>query len=749
MAPRCWALVAASVVGALSATSAWAQLPFFPGAEGFGGTFTGAAPAAGWFSNATVYHVTNLNDDGPGSFRSAFVENSANRIIVFDVGGVIQLTSDSLDMKNLQNYYIAGQTAPSPVTIYGDTSQITHSNDKVQNNIVLRYLTFRKGSGNGQDAITFAGGGTSAVASNMILDHVSGSWAEDEVLSVANYNTNVTVQYSVIADALISNHAYGSLIRPRTDSSVTFHHNLYANNSSRQARFGTYDAETLTADFRNNVIYNWRDRASYTGGSSESEQEYVDVNYVGNYLVAGPGTLSNADRAFLVDKNVDARVFQSGNVIDSDQMANPGGVPNGTDTGWNMFEVTAPVTDQTLTQMATPFATAPVTSQPAAEAFDQVIDYVGNFWWSREAIDTRIVNNVLTNTGPPNGIAASAPNAAELSVMLATPMSSRPAGFDSDGDGMSDVWESNHGLNPGSTADAFLDFDSDGYVNVVEYVNELGEFPAPTPIVFNGGLNNRYAHIMNWKTDDGGITAGTNWQPSRFDRAQINSGTVVVDAVGQHAGVLELGATAGSNGHLQIDSGWLDVAQSLVVGANPTGQGTLSLGGGAISAQDVIVGFLGKVEGSGTLIGNVTNGGVVLPGNSPGTLTVNGNYSQTTDGVLSIDIASAGSFDRLVVNGDIAFGGLLELVLLGGYMPEDGASFDVIDWTGMRSDEFGMLSLPLLAGSLKWDTSMLNSDGVLSVTAVPEPQSLLLAVFSSAAICCVARRRKTTTLQIG
>ena len=76
---------------------------------------------------------------------------------------------------------------------------------------------------------------------NMILDHVSASWAEDEILSVANNNTNVTVQYSMINDALVSNHAYGSLIRPRIDSNVTFHHNLYANNASRQARFGTYD----------------------------------------------------------------------------------------------------------------------------------------------------------------------------------------------------------------------------------------------------------------------------------------------------------------------------------------------------------------------------------------------------------------------------------------------------------------------------------------------------------------------------
>ena len=199
--------------------------------------WSGTAPAAGWFSNATVYHVTNLNDSGAGSLRGAFQENSTNKIIVFDVAGTINLTTDNLDIKNLSNYYIAGQTAPGPVTVYGDMTQLTHSGDKKNRNVVLRYMSFRKGTGDNADAITFAGSG---LGTNMILDHVSGSWSEDEILSVANNNTNVTVQYSMIHDALVNNHAYGSLIRPRIDSNVTFHHNLYANNASRQARFGTY-----------------------------------------------------------------------------------------------------------------------------------------------------------------------------------------------------------------------------------------------------------------------------------------------------------------------------------------------------------------------------------------------------------------------------------------------------------------------------------------------------------------------------
>lgn len=705
-------LLTLAVVGI--GASAPAQFPFFPGAEGFGGTWSGAAPAAGWLSNATVYRVTNLNDSGAGSLRGAFQENSTNKIIVFDVGGVIQLTSDSLDIKNVQNYYIAGQTAPSPVTIYGDTTQITHSNNKLQQNVILRYLTFRKGTGNGEDSITIAGGGANGIATNMIMDHVSGSWAEDEVLSVANYNNNVTVQYSVIADSLTSGHAYGSLIRPKTDANVTFHHNLYANNASRQARFGTYDAETLTADFRNNVVYNFRDRASYAGGSSEDEQEFADINYVGNYIVAGPGTVGTPNIAFSVDKNVDARVYQSGNFIDPDKQLNPGGVPNGSDTGWNMFRVSTPVTDQSLTQMASSFNTAPVTTQTAPDAFEQVVDHVGNFWWSREAIDARIINNVRTNTSPPNGVAASAPNAAELNALLTTPLTSHPAGYDADNDAMQDAWEARHGGNLVWNAD----FDNDGYINLLEFINEKGEFPAPAPVVFNGGLNNRYAHIMNWKTSDG-VTAGSNWQPSKYDEAQINSGTVVVDAVGQHAGVLKLGATAGSNGHLHVNSGWLEVADAIVVGAHDTGQGKLTLAGGGISAPQVVIGFLGQVTGTGSLTASVTSSGAILPGNSTGSLTIAGNYTQNTDGVLSIDLASAANFDTLIVNGNIQLAGLLEINLLDGYEPALGASFDVLNWTGTAAGAFEVLALPDLNAALAWDTSLLDSQGVLSVIASP------------------------------
>ncbi len=683
-----------------------AQLPFFPGAEGYGGTFSGTAPAAGWFSNATVYRVTNLNDSGAGSLRGAFQENSTNKIIIFDVAGTINLSS-KLDIKNLSNYYIAGQTAPGPVTVYGDMVQLTHSSGKENRNVILRYLAFRKGTGDNSDSITFAGSG---LGTNLIIDHVSASWSEDEILSVANNNTNVTVQYTTIHDALVSNHAYGSLIRPRISSQVTFHHNLYAHNASRQARFGTYNGETLTADFRNNVVYNFRDRASYTGGSSEAEQEFTDINYVGNYIVAGPGTTGNPNIAFGVDKNVTTRVYQSGNFIDPDDA--PGGAPadgvlDGTNTGTAMFVINNQ-TDQTLEFMASPFATPPVATQTATDAYSQIVDYVGNWWWARDAIDSRVISNVVNFTGVPIG--AAAPIASELNGLLAAPQVNHPAGYDADNDGMADAWETLHGGNLIWNGD----FDNDGYNNLIEFINEKGEFPAPAPIVFNGGLNNRYAHIMNWKTDDGGITAGSNWQPSKFDLAVIENGSVVVDAVGQHAGILLVAPNAGNNATLSITNGWLKAADGVDVGS-ASGQGNLVMSAaGTLFAPMVTVGSMGELSGSGDIVGNVLNEGLVSPGTSTGLLDISGNYVQNSGGTLKMEIASTSDFDELIIGGTLMAAGTLDIDLLS-FSPEAGNTFKLFDF----SNSIGsfVLDLPGLSSGLIWDDSDLYTNGILSVVA--------------------------------
>ncbi|MGB7158195.1 MAG: autotransporter-associated beta strand repeat-containing protein, partial [Tepidisphaeraceae bacterium] len=429
-------------------------------------------------------------------------------------------------------------------------------------------------------------------------------------LSVANNNTNVTVQYSIIAESLNhDDHGFGSLIRPRINSNVTFHHNLYANNKSRNPRLGTYDEMTLTQEFCNNVIYNSSDRNGYAGGSSEAEQEHVQLNYVGNYVVAGPSSASNINKVFLIDKNVDVNAYQSGNFIDFDKQVNPGGTPNGADLGWGAWQKLATATDSNFVQEANPIAIPPAkatVTQSAIDAYWQVLNYVGNAWNDRSAVDARLVNNVKTNTGAVINDAAAI--TAEYDAILAAPTVTRPAGFDADNDGMSDAWESSHG---GAVLSPTGDFDNDGYSNIEEYVNDLGAIPASRAIGWNGAASGRYALNGNWDT----------WQPSRFDTVNVNSGKAVIDAVGQHAGTLTIGQSS-SAGEVEVTGGWLDVASAVDIGsAGGAGSGKLRLTGGSVAIGNAL-----NLNTTGTVI----LGGGTLALNGAGTFNWNGGTVQTT-----------------------------------------------------------------------------------------------------------------------
>ena len=112
----------------LSATTAFAEdLLAFPGAQGWGRFATGGR-------KGTVYHVTNLNDSGSGSLRDAV--SSPNRIVVFDVAGVINIKSRIIFANNL---YVAGQTAPGEgITVYGDGVSFSGAT-----NTIVRYILFR------------------------------------------------------------------------------------------------------------------------------------------------------------------------------------------------------------------------------------------------------------------------------------------------------------------------------------------------------------------------------------------------------------------------------------------------------------------------------------------------------------------------------------------------------------------------------------------------------------------------------
>ena len=573
------ALIVAAVGAAAGGASpvAWATLPAFPGADGFGADALGGR---GGF----VYHVTNLTDNSttpaPGSLRYGL--NAKNwpagataETIVFDVGGTIALT-DVLSIKGISNVTIAGQTAPGPgITFMNYKVQITSSSGTkpadITSNIVMRYISSYLGNATGSDDAVGVLGSTSSTVSNthdIMVDHVTAAWGDDENLSVTDDASNVTVSNSFITEPIESGHQYGSLIRPRIQAAnVSYIGNLYANSKSRNPRPGSYNGATLNFDFRNNVVYNFSDRAGYTGGDG-SAVEGVNMNYVGNYIIAGPATPTGAvaNTAFTADNSgdgVNVKIYQSGNKIDTNgagqtvtgQLTGTQGVNavrDGTDTGWGMFaEINA--ANQTVAldpafETSTPFAFPAAKTLDADTAYATVLASAGNTPWARNATDARVVNDVETSTGN----LLTAPVTSEWNALANQAAVNRPAGFDTDGDGMPDAWEKARGLNPAVATDgnavvtAAESPGMAGYTWLEMYLNDL-----TLQAAWAGGTNGTWDGILSW---NGQVP---NLQDSTAAFGNTGAASLVTVNSSEHVGQLAIdnpsGYTFSGTGDITMD----------------------------------------------------------------------------------------------------------------------------------------------------------------------------------------------------
>lgn len=430
----------------------------FPGAVGFGRLATGGR-------GGDVYIVTNTNDSGTGSLRNGITSASGPRTIVFEVSGNIMLQS-KLDI-NRANLTIAGQTAPGDgITIAGYPVNV------VADNIIIRYLRFRCGdynimAGNGKPAKgngnlkgSTAGALDVGGANNVIIDHVSTSWAIDETLSVTDSN-NVTVQNSIVSESLNDSnhekgdHGFGSLLRGNGEGGTTFYRNLYAHHDMRNPGAGSNQTTVSIKgqlDFVNNVVYGWGTRSGEAiGGSSGG---IVELNYVNNYVVANVDS-RNAMSVWDEVKTEGILTFQTGNKLDS----NINGTRDGADSGWNMFPN---FTSAQKRSSRWSFPVVPTVS--ADQAYDLVLNSAGASK-VRDAIDARIVQQVRTNTGR---IIDSQEDVGGLPVL-----NSASAPLDTDRDGMPDSWEQARGLNPNNASDRNSKNLDSVYTNLEVYLNSL------------------------------------------------------------------------------------------------------------------------------------------------------------------------------------------------------------------------------------------------------------------------------------
>lgn len=412
----------------------------FPGAEGAGATARGGR-------GGDVYYVTSLydytNSADPnrfGTLRYGISSATGPRTILFKVSGYIDLKA-RLPI-NESNLTIAGQTAPGDGICLRNYDITINASD-----LVIRHLRARLGTNALQesDSIWITGG------QRIVLDHCSASWSVDETLSATRDPRDLSVQWCFITESLNNSihsegaHGYASIISANQLTTYSWHHNLYAHHYSRSPRAGSGVTNLQwTLDFRNNVIYNWGDRAGYSGG----ENEFVRMNYICNALVAGPD--KDYNYAFQGGGST-TWIYQEGNLIDLTR----DGLFNPTNNGWGMFS-------GIYTPTNTPFPCPEVTTDPAGTALLKVLVLGGALPWRRDGLDRRIAADVFNGTGR----IIDYPDQAGGWPVL----ESEPAPADTDNDGMPDFWELAMGLNLSDPSDRNLTT-SAGYTRLEEYLN--------------------------------------------------------------------------------------------------------------------------------------------------------------------------------------------------------------------------------------------------------------------------------------
>lgn len=422
----------------------------FPGAEGFGAYATGGR-------GGTVVHVTNLNASGPGSLADAV--SQPNRTVVFDVGGVIDITGQNLTIAS--NLTIAGQTAPGEgITIYGGRVIMSNSS-----NVIMRYIRMRGSISMPEDKCTL----TMDYCDNVILDHCSISWGRWDNVHIKDAN-NITYQNCIISEG-IEPQRFGAI----TDGTRnwTISHCLWTNNKSRNPKMKCY------LQYYNNVVYNYG--IGIVGGHSAADN-YQDV--MNNYFITGPS--SGSSNKYFDQWTETDHLYSTGNYTDD----NRDGKLNG--------RLITDYNGATPMQQPNLKCQAPMNLEPAEDAFHAVMEHAGASR-VRDSHDLRIIEQ-LASLGTKGAFIANEQDVGGIGTLAGA-----DAPADSDGDGMPDEWEKANGTDP-DKADANGDADGNGYTNIEDYVNSLAHKSdyIMYPQAVTATLKDPTTVVLTWKNAEEG-----------------------------------------------------------------------------------------------------------------------------------------------------------------------------------------------------------------------------------------------------